>query len=195
MNRKLKTIGAAMLAAAMCASLAGCAKEEEKPKLTESNIESHLESVFGNNSNNNPPSQDSTTSESEIKYEMTDEIKNAALDSGFIQINNEVFQQGGYITVADFVEKYKDSYDITYESSGLKKGTYEDCKEFLVEYLELNRYFDTTMVAGMAMKQPYALKLTPKNGDNKSLRSLYAVIGNFITYLQHIYHSYINIHL
>lgn len=49
----------------------------------------------------------------EIKYEATEEIKNASFRSGYIQIGDTVFRNGGYITVADFVEKYGDKYDMS----------------------------------------------------------------------------------
>lgn len=139
MNKNLKTISAALLAAAMCASLAGCAKKEDNGvyvdkdgnvSVNESKFQDHVNSVFGGNSNNNPPSQDSTTSEPEsFKLVVSDEIKNADLGSGKIQINNDIFQLNAQMTVAEFVEKYKDNYDITY-----KGGTYEERKDYLLEY-------------------------------------------------------------
>lgn len=105
---------------------------------------------------------------------MTDEIKSADFDSGLIQIDNEVFQQGGYITVAELVEKCKDNYDITYWADDEQKGTYEECKDFLVEYnLEPSDYADL-----LGVHSYYSLKLTPKNGENKELRAFEAVLGN-----------------
>ncbi|SFB87273.1 hypothetical protein [Ruminococcus albus] len=49
----------------------------------------------------------------EIKYEATEEIKNAALNSGYIQIGDTVFRTGGYMTVGEFVEKYQDKFDMS----------------------------------------------------------------------------------
>lgn len=98
-------------------------------------------SVFTGNTSK--PSVSTPTTEStpeEVKFAMTDEIKNAALGSGLVQINNDTFQRGGYITVADFVEKYKDSYDITYYCPGhyneYDNGpvAYDVGKDYLVEY-------------------------------------------------------------
>jgi len=103
---------------------------------------------------------------------MTDEIKKAAFDSGLIQINNEVFRQGGYITVAELVEKYKDTYDITYED-----GTYEERKDYLLEYKKPNDSFGSYDRSGQLLGN--ILKLTPKTGSNKELRSIDAVICNF----------------
>lgn len=187
MNNKIKTISAALLAAAMCASFAGCSKKEDNGvyvdkngnvSVNESKFEDHVNSVFGGESNT--ASSSTETSQSEEKYEMTDEIKNAAFNSGLVQINNEVFQQGGYITVADFVEKYKDTYDITYWTENIvEKGAYEDCKEFLVEYKEPKDYIDTNVLSDVKLRESYFLKLTPKNGENKGLRAINAVVGNF----------------
>jgi len=49
----------------------------------------------------------------EIKYEATEEIKNAPLNSGYIQIGDTVFRDGNYITVAEFIEKYSDKFDMS----------------------------------------------------------------------------------
>ncbi len=175
MNRKLKTISAALLAATICASFAGCA-DNKKPnnggeELTESNIESHLESLFGGGENSSAPE---TSEPEEYKPEVTDEIKNAALNSGLIQLNNDIFQRGGYMTAADLVEKYKDSYDITYfcpGNMGKAAGTYDECKDYLLEYCDT--IFERYDNLGLRWKERkrgayegnrYSLKLTPKNG-------------------------------
>lgn len=184
MNRKIKTISAAMLAAAICASFAGCANKE-KPnnggeELTESNIESHLESLFGGGESSTPSE---TSQPEEYKPEMTDEIKKAALNSGLVQLNNDVFQRGGYMTAADFVKKYKDSYDITYYcpgNMGKASGTYDECKDYLLEYCDT--FFEGYDYLGRRWKERksgpanmnaydgtlYSLKLTPKEGKGGS---------------------------
>lgn len=46
MNRKIKAIGAALLAAAMCASLAGRGKEETPKIKNESDLEKYLDGDF-----------------------------------------------------------------------------------------------------------------------------------------------------
>lgn len=184
MNKNIKAIGAAVLAAVMCASFAGCSKKEDNGvyvgkdgnvSVNESKLENHVNSVFGGNTNNSS----SSTKPEEIKLAMTDEIKNAALGSGLVQYNNDVFQRGGYITVADFVEKYKDNYDITYNCPQgyfiSEAGTYDECKEYLVEYNDEYqkvgsfigyRWFrrsSSSVFAGCR----YYLTLTPK-GSNKA---------------------------
>lgn len=183
MNRNFKAIGAAMLAAVMCASLAGCSKKEDNGvyvdkdgniSVNESKFEDHINSVFGGSSNIPSSSVPTETSEPEdIKFAMTNEIKNADLDSGLIQLNNEVFQQGGYITVADFVEKYNDTYNITYMD-----GSYEERGDYLIEYKDYKSYF-ASYIGGDELKELYILELTPKSGKDVNLRAFNAVIGNF----------------
>lgn len=143
MNRNLKAIGVALLAAVMSASLAGCAKKDDNGvyvdkngniSINESEFENYVDSVFGGG-DNLPSEMPNVTQEETLA--VTDEIKNAALDSGFVQYNNDIFQRGGYITVADFVEKYKDRYDIYYNYSKnytVKEDPYEECKDYLLEY-------------------------------------------------------------
>ena len=51
------------------------------------------------------------TTAAEIKYEATDEIKEAALNSGYIQIGDTVFRTGGYMTAAELVELCDGKFD------------------------------------------------------------------------------------
>lgn len=186
---KLKQFAAVVSAAAVMLALAGCGKEETKPEPGGQMTESRLESLLENDPNFDPfeeskapeVSEPVSSVPAEETYEMTDEIKNAAFDSGLVQINNDVFQQGGYITVADFVEKYKDKYDIVY-----KDGTYEERKDYLLEYRDPNSMFVYKLESfgsdhelAELSSAGYLLKLTPKTGSNKNLRSLYALVGNF----------------
>lgn len=182
MNNKIKTISAAVLAAAMCASFAGCSKKEDTGvyvdkdgniSVNESKFEDHVNSVFGGETNSSNPTSSTPTEE---KFAVTDEIKNAALGSGFIQLNNDIFQRGGYITVADFVEKYKDSYDITYSyprNYGDEPVSYDVGKEYLVEYndefQEIHsslgvRWGERTRHGSPWVGRRYYLTLKPKNG-------------------------------
>lgn len=186
---KFKKIAAVISAAAVALALAGCGKEEKKSEpggeMTVSRFESLLENDPTFDPFEEPNANESSEPENSIPqeetYEMTDEIKNAAFDSGLIQINNDVFQQGGYITVADFVEKYKDKYDIVYE-----KGSYEERKDYLLAYhplqdpkamFEILNENYTRYTARPTSS--YCLYLTPKTGSSKDLRSLSVLIGNF----------------
>lgn len=92
--------------------------------------------VAGNTSKPSVSTPSSEPSPEAVKFAATDEIKNAALNSGLVQYNNDIFQRGGYMTVADFVEKYKDSYDIAYSKNRANTplGSYDECKDYLIEY-------------------------------------------------------------
>lgn len=174
MNRNFKAIGAAVLAAVMCASSAGCAKKEDTGvyvdkdgniSINESKLEDHVNSVFGGDTNNPTSSASEISEPKEVKLEPTDEIKNAALNSGLVQYNNDIFQRGGYITVPDFVEKYKDSYDISY----INAGSYDECKDYLLEYGK--DFLKARNTIGVRWNKKsfgrvYYLTLTPKNGSN-----------------------------
>lgn len=146
MNKKFKTIGAAVLAAAMCASFAGCANNETSST-------GKIENSSKQNSKSNSSSQNSTESKtesantsdngskseseeanslSEITVAATDEILNAKFESGLVQYYNDMFQCGCYVSASEFIEKYKLSYDfkITY---GTKLYTLDDTGELLIE--------------------------------------------------------------
>ena len=47
----------------------------------------------------------------EITYAPSEEILNAPFSSGLVQIGNDVFKQGGYMTVSQFIKQYGDKYD------------------------------------------------------------------------------------
>lgn len=66
---------------------------------------------------------------------LSDEIVNAPLDSCLVQINNYVIKQGGYMTVAEFVEAYGDRCKFFYE-----REPYEEVKDHLIPYLEEIQY-------------------------------------------------------
>lgn len=162
---QLRKISAVAITAALL--LSGCGEKENTPtsKPNESRVESRIEDVLGGESTQSQPE---ASEPEEVKIEMTDEIKNAALNSGLVQLNNDVFQRGGYITVADFVEKYKDSYDITY-SCPTEAGTYDECKDYLLEYYEgifqSRANMGTTWQSDKGRSRgEYYLTLTPKNG-------------------------------
>lgn len=184
---KLKTVGAAVLAAAMCAAVAGCAKEEPKTEPTDSEIESRLESIFEEADTAAPAQtpEEASAAEPEIVIEMTEEIKSAALNSGLIQLNNDIFQRGGYITVKDFVEKYKDDYDIIYcyrDSSSMKQKPYDECKDYLLMYDERESIFLKPTWEGRLWSNRdqheswYYLILNPKNGGE--LQPVWAYVVN-----------------
>ncbi|MCR5122457.1 MAG: hypothetical protein K6B74_08560, partial [Ruminococcus sp.] len=79
-------------------------KAEKLDNMTEEDLEKDLEGVDGG---------EETTSSAEKKegYEPCQEILDADFTSGLIQIGNDVFKCGGYLTVSDLVEQYGDRYD------------------------------------------------------------------------------------
>lgn len=127
MNNKTKTIGAAVLAAVMCVALAGCSQSgtSNTSKIESNKTDSSKSDNSGqssvvskpeseNDSDNNSTPEAPSSASSEITVTATDEILNAKFDSGLIQWYNNVFQCGGYLTVSEFVEKYKSSYNLSY---------------------------------------------------------------------------------
>ncbi len=176
MKKNIKPIIAAVLAAAVCAALAGC-ESSDPENMTEKdfesvvkNLESYVQSSDKASAKSGKSSKPEENSEpEEIAYAPTDEIKNADFNSGLVQMNNEVFRQGGYITVAEFVEKYKDAYDITY-----KDGTYEERKDHLLEYRKPSIETDW----GHSVNSSYTLQLTPKLGGDPSAHAITVKIGN-----------------
>ena len=125
---KKRIMSMVLLSAILLGCMTGCGEEKKTPDNIEDAINSmsdeELESAIIDGANKidseNTNSEDTTEQPEEIVYEATDEIINASLDSGLIQINNDVFQQGGYMTVAELAAQYSDKYEITY-----KDGTYE----------------------------------------------------------------------
>ena len=61
----------------------------------------------------NISTEDATADSSDSKYKPADEIINADFQSGLIQIGNDVFRNGGYYTVDQFIEEYGDRYDMS----------------------------------------------------------------------------------
>lgn len=62
------------------------------------------------------------------KYADTpmNEIKEAKLDTGYIQVNGALLRDGGYITVKDFLAKYGKQFDTSELDGDLKKEIGED---------------------------------------------------------------------
>ncbi|MDE6733760.1 MAG: hypothetical protein K2J77_12910 [Oscillospiraceae bacterium] len=175
MNRNFKAICASFLAAVMCVSLAGCGKSNSpvttnpnKPNTTASKPNATTTSKPATTVSKPAPAQSTTVSTPEkAELAITDEIKNADFNSGLIQINNDIFQMGGYLTVAEFVKKYKDRYDIVYANGKLP---YEEAaKEQLLQSYD---YVGETK---------YHLFLTAKNGDGDSSKRIAVQIENRTT--------------
>ena len=107
-----------LIALAFCTScaVAGCgsvSNETSEPKevsvsVTETNSEEN------ETQNSEEVTAEETTAEEEepaFSFTAKNEIKNADITSGYVQIFNDIFRNGGYITVADFSSQYGDSWD------------------------------------------------------------------------------------
>ncbi|MEE0046084.1 RNA polymerase sigma factor [Ruminococcus sp.] len=86
-------------------------------------------------------------------YTVSDEIKNADLSSGLVQLNGDIMQVGGYIKTSDFYAKYADEYSFVYCDG----GHYEDKKGEMLNYrVGADNYF------GGEWWDSYYMTLIPK---------------------------------
>lgn len=170
---KKKVMGMALVAT-MLLSMTGCGGNEAKnddieakiDKMSEEEIEdAMLDYADEADAENNEVK--TTEAVEEIAYEPTEQIINAEFNSGLVQINNDVFQQGGYITVGELFEQYSDKYDFEYE-----EGTYEEHKDYLVEYKEDQFYNPTGQHYSY---ENYKIILTPKYGNTLNQIKVYIV--------------------
>lgn len=128
-------------------------------EVNEQEIENKLNELDENTDNEDDVTGDDasgTNSNSELEmavYTVSDEIKNADLSSGLVQLNGDIMQVGGYEKTSDFCAKYADEYDIMYSD-----GTYEEKKDEMLNYfvgkdgLLTGEWWDI-----------YSLTLIPKN--------------------------------
>lgn len=85
---------------------------------------------------------------------LSDEIVNAPLDSCLVQINNYVIKQGGYMTVAEFVEAYGDRCTFSYQQE-----PYEETKDYLIPYLEDIQYSDYFLEVVPEVGSPFRIAI------------------------------------
>lgn len=153
---KRRLIGIAVLTALMLGCMTGCGEEKVTPDNIDDVINSmsdeELESAIldGAEKNESDAADDTTapSEEAEVIIEPQQEILDAKLSDLKVQLNNDVFQLGGYMTVDELVQQYGDRYDFTY-----KDGTYEERKDYLLEYVDLKNAYG---------KLDYTLTMTPK---------------------------------
>lgn len=160
-NSKRKKIIAGVMALCMCLVMAGCGDSSDKSSenITEkTTVQSSTSAESKNNDSAVSSETESEAVESQadaepITFEPSEEILNADFNSGKIQIGDDIFRNGGYMTVGDFVEKYGDKYAVIYHyvseqqgmSVGLGSGDYYDifdpnC-EFVVSEESKNKTF------------------------------------------------------
>ncbi len=139
---KLKKVTAITATVLICSLLSGCGDSNSSLKEYNSNksnsmIDESYENVntepvenkaseelytddnnmFGGNqgTENNQPVEKTDLPEistEKIIYSPKDEIINADFSSGFVQIGNDIFHNGGYMTVSQFIAEYSDRYDM-----------------------------------------------------------------------------------
>lgn len=154
---KRKLIGMAVLAAMMLGCMTGCGEKE----VTSDNVEDvinfmsdeELESAIIDGaekleSKDEASEEETIEAPTEVVYEPSQEIIDADFSSLLIQLNNDVFQQGGYMTVAELVEQYGDRYDIDYQSD---------------KYIRYNSNYC----------EGKPIKMKPKYGDDSNVVNVY----------------------
>jgi hypothetical protein len=72
-------------------------------------------------------------------YTPTKEIKKADFASGLVQIGDDVFRSGGYITVKEFVEKYGDKFELSYDMHEIDIN--DECDRY-VDSFSADKYDD-----------------------------------------------------
>lgn len=128
-------------------------------EVNEHEIEDKLNELDENTDNEDDVTGDDasgTYSNSELEmavYTVSDEIKNADLSSGLVQLNDDIMQVGGYIKTSDFYAKYADEYSFVYCDG----GHYEDKKGEMLNYrVGADNYF------GGEWWDSYYMTLIPK---------------------------------
>lgn len=90
---------------------------------------------------------DETIANEKVEFAPTEEILNATLADGKVQVGNTVFQMGGVLTVGDFVEKYSDEWD--FDDIDLESYSY------LGEYLHISSKSMRDMYINIWLEFPY----------------------------------------
>ena len=128
-------------------------------EVNEQEIEDNLNELDENADNEDNVTDDDasgTNSNSELEmavYTVSDEIKNADLSSGLVQLNGDIMQVGGYEKTSDFCAKYADEYSFVYCDG----GHYEDKKGEMLNYrVGADNYF------GGEWWDSYYMTLIPK---------------------------------
>ncbi len=173
----------------MCIGMCACGSNEEMTdaeleqmmnNLDEQDIENALMGLDGGQNAEVKEDKDSVETkvpEYTVSPDPSEEIVNAALNSGLVQMDNMVFQTGCYLTADEFVSLYADTYDaIYYKGNSEKEGTYEERKDYLLEYVE-DPWRDDALVMGKQQYkyERYAITFTPKEGMNGREFNAYVV--------------------
>lgn len=102
-----------VLAVSMC----GCTDSDEtvvqtnkKEVSTDTNVESTMENREESKENESMESENVE----EVYFTESEEIKNASIKSGMIQVGNIVMKVGGYTTVGEFITRYGENLDTSF---------------------------------------------------------------------------------
>ncbi len=124
----MKKILSVVLIAAMVLSVAGCSGNgsgedidfdaigEKIENMSDDELENAIEEGVGKLESMGKTTTTAAQTEEapkEESYEPLQEIIDADLSSGLVQIGDDIFKNGGYMTVNEFVEKYGDKYDMS----------------------------------------------------------------------------------
>lgn len=169
---KRKVMSMAMAAAMITVCLTGCGEKKT------GNIEDALNSMSDEQLESaalaGASKTDTASSKADkVVFEPTEEILNADLSSGLIQIYDDVFRQGGYQTVEEFVKQNSDKYDFEYRYPNsnvtCKTSPYEECKDYLLKYSDsISEDF----------LHSNSLVLTKKNNPEIKIRAFVANLTN-----------------
>lgn len=124
----MKKILSVVLIAAMVLSVAGCSGNgsgedidfdaigEKIENMSDDELENAIEEGVGKLESMGETTTTAAQTEEapkEESYEPLQEIIDADLSSGLVQIGDDIFKNGGYMTVNEFVEQYGDKYDVS----------------------------------------------------------------------------------
>ena len=111
------SIFAVCLAAVSLTACGGSGGNNTASKNDESTVEettvNEIESESAVENSESISTEKAATESSDSKYKPADEIINADFQSGLIQIGNDIFHNGGFYTVDQFIAEFGDRYDMS----------------------------------------------------------------------------------
>ncbi len=140
----MKKILSVVLMAAMVLSIAGCggngsgedidfdAIGEKIENMSDDELENAIEEGVGKLESMGETTTTAAQTEEapkEESYEPLQEIIDADLSSGLVQIGDDIFKSGGYMTVNEFIAQYGDKYDM----SEIKPDGYMEATQLFME--------------------------------------------------------------
>ncbi len=108
-----RRIGLAVMSALILASMAGCgnAAESEANTTTDNSAADNNAAVSADSEQDAQAAEESGNENNSAS--VSGDIINADLSSGLVQICGDVFKNGGYMTVNEFISAYGDKYDVS----------------------------------------------------------------------------------